>query len=50
MAALKILFFICPPAHSMFDIFLKATLMPNTAPIQAKRVDVCVKLNQGPII
>lgn len=47
---LIIRFFILPEAHSIFDIFLKAKLIPNTAPTQANKVEVCVKLNQGPII
>jgi hypothetical protein len=48
--ALIILFFMLPPAHSIFDIYLKAILIPKTEPIHANKVEVCVKLNHGPII
>lgn len=37
-----------PLHHSGVPILLKQWLIPKTAPIQAKRVAVCRKLNQGP--
>lgn len=48
--ALIILFFVFPAAHSMLGILRKRELIPNTAPIHPNSVEVCMKLNQGPII
>jgi hypothetical protein len=50
ITALLILFLKLPAAHYILVIFLKAELIPKTAPIHPNKVAVCIKLNHGPII
>jgi hypothetical protein len=47
---LNTLYFSLPSDHEMVGILLNPSLIPNTAPVHPKRMDVCRKLNQGPII